>query len=582
MFASARAIAKRELIGALRGRNTGIAVIVFTTIGAYLVFHSVVDWHDPYGYIAFGEMGRMSRGICSGMSHLMLAMMWLGLPYVTGASIVHERERNTLELVLLAPVRPRDVVLGKCLAALAYAGLMIGAVLPLAAAAFFLVGIAWQPFLLAFLVIGAFAVCATCAGVWASARSKTVRRGTGLAGFLAFLFVALGGWLLAIGSSVASYRLGWPELPEPILAALIPFYSINEAYRPTLGHLHWILVGSAAWLLAASVPFFLLAARATARYGRERRWFTRRKQTQGNAETAKARAPRLVKPGQNPFYRLQRLRGGICSNRAVYLAAAAPLLLLLWIGFTARRVEPNADGLVHILLALGVIGLLVLAGHGAAQFTRERDRDTWDQIRLTTASPWRVFAGKAKAAMLPIAVYTATASVPLVVYGIETPLVLVAALLSIAAAAWTVVGASMLASIWARDSRKAPGAALGLALVCLGLLWWVVQIVLLMDSQRSHGPSFDGWTAALSPMAGYALSLIGQGKRGVFDSRANFLLSPLLWVSIITWTIVPALFMAQAYRLFLRRYYWPEGWQSTEATLAKRSRAYARAVDERT
>lgn len=111
---------------------------------------------------------------------LILAFLQLGLiciiiPVLTAGSIAGERERQTLDLLLTAPVKSVTIILGKLLSSMCNVALFVISSLPAMAIAFLYGGIQWK-FLFVFLVaIMVTAFFCGAIGVWcASLFKKTI------------------------------------------------------------------------------------------------------------------------------------------------------------------------------------------------------------------------------------------------------------------------------------------------------------------------------------------------------------------------------------------------------------------------
>lgn len=126
-----------------------------------------------------GFDGDITRATASGGTLLdalaigMLVLMVFLLPGIAASSVSGERERQTLVPLQLSLLRPRSILIGKVLAAAAYALLLLVAAAPIFAASYVLGGVSIGP---ALRTMGALAVIATLIITIAVAWSTMVRR----------------------------------------------------------------------------------------------------------------------------------------------------------------------------------------------------------------------------------------------------------------------------------------------------------------------------------------------------------------------------------------------------------------------
>lgn len=146
-------------------------------IAAYAALIGVVAW--MYLYEALGGYGRAFAVEFDTFSEcfLMLAyfqlfMICVIVPVLTAGSIAGERERQTLDMLLTAPVTPMGIVFGKLLAALANVLIFVFASLPAMAMCFIYGGIRWQNLLVFAVAIMVIAFFAGAVGIYCSAAYK--------------------------------------------------------------------------------------------------------------------------------------------------------------------------------------------------------------------------------------------------------------------------------------------------------------------------------------------------------------------------------------------------------------------------
>ncbi|HEY8745058.1 MAG TPA: ABC transporter permease subunit, partial [Chloroflexota bacterium] len=131
----------RELRGGLRsGRRIALltfclAVISVFFLGIYLV--TAASLGSSSGGVGVA-IGASFFPIVVGVELFLICVM---TPAQTAGAIVNERERQTYDVLLITPLAPRQIVLGKFGASLAYLVLLLVAALPIESLAFLMGGV---------------------------------------------------------------------------------------------------------------------------------------------------------------------------------------------------------------------------------------------------------------------------------------------------------------------------------------------------------------------------------------------------------------------------------------------------------
>lgn len=151
-------IVAKELRSRMRGWH---AVALLTgylcAIGGfgYLVYSSQLN--SSTSALSIGSMG---SALFKALAGAVMVTIVLVVPGLVGPSVSGERERQTLELLMVTPLRPARIVTGKLLAALAFVGLLVVACLPLFSVAFLLgeVGVGQVLEVVLFTLVTAFSI----------------------------------------------------------------------------------------------------------------------------------------------------------------------------------------------------------------------------------------------------------------------------------------------------------------------------------------------------------------------------------------------------------------------------------------
>gem|GEM_PF-1222150 len=128
----------------LRSRMRGWHALALLT--GYLCVIGAVGYVVYSGYSGSSgnviEAGAAGSALFRSLALAVMASIALVVPGLVGPAISGERERQTLELLLVTPLGPARIVLGKLVAALALVALLVLACAPLFSVAFLLGGIA--------------------------------------------------------------------------------------------------------------------------------------------------------------------------------------------------------------------------------------------------------------------------------------------------------------------------------------------------------------------------------------------------------------------------------------------------------
>lgn len=126
----------------LKTRNwrtyTMISIYLLILGGLGLLTFSASLWQIRFGYIDLADIG---RNVFIFLSVLQFVIIYFIIPGFTSNAITSEKEKQTFDLLVCTQLSPRNIVLGKLLAALTVVVLMIFASLPIYAFVFLLGGV---------------------------------------------------------------------------------------------------------------------------------------------------------------------------------------------------------------------------------------------------------------------------------------------------------------------------------------------------------------------------------------------------------------------------------------------------------
>ncbi len=237
-------LAAKELRGRMRGpRPFVVAVLYLLPLGALAV--------GLYAIITASTVGNVAGGVPVGklffaaISALELGLICLLAPALTADLISGERERRTYELLLVTPLSPLQIVVGKLVPALGSLLLLVVLALPLQAIAILLGGVGPEELLLGFAILVLTAMSSGCVGLYWSARLRGTRAAVacaygstvlGVIGLpLAAAVTLVGGNLVGVAPEWTWFGLGdrAGALQVQLLAWLGPL--LGATYAPLRG-----------------------------------------------------------------------------------------------------------------------------------------------------------------------------------------------------------------------------------------------------------------------------------------------------------------------------------------------------------
>ncbi len=475
---------------------------------------------------------------------------WLFISALTAAPVIAtERERGLLEALQLANLKASRIVWGKCLSLFSFQALLFLVPLPVVAICFLFGGVDPKTFVLSTITIALTALCGTMIGLYFS--SARPRPGAALRDALIFIVV----WtaLTALSGTRGPSYQGWPLIirqPLAVVEVIHPFSGLRwmgsedfqwplrnlteeetaadaSAYyyafpfgNPALGPLYTPITAQTAYQLfvagigALSLLLYFLTVRATARvlpaaeFMRrvESKESARRKTSSEASEKPTARTQRALYYGlpilsqrsfDNPVFG-RELRGKLRWR------VASPLLWILRGGFCLVFLGLVSNWLIHndVINKIGTLHLTLLclyaAVSGATVFTRERESNTWENLRLSLLTPGQILHGKVWPLALFLVVFSVPLSMVLCVLGFSCALQVTGIIVATALVAGSV---AMFISWLARTTQV----ALGLSLVINAA--WLLLFFLFADATSDHDTDSLGYLSWWNPFAALVILL---------------------------------------------------------------------------
>ena len=243
------AILVKELRSYLRGARPFTLISVYLTIlgGLVLLIYSA---ETSSGFVNRSQIGLSLYGVVIGLALLQLTFL---SPAMNASSLGSERDRQTIDLLMITPVSAFQLIIGKLIAPCLFLLILSIATLPLAAFAFLIGGIEIRDLVVGFMILLITTLSYGTIGIWAAARSRTSRGGTLIAqGIVLLLAIGLPviAFILAMllaneqqrGSAFAEWLLTSPIVRYPALAVL--------SLSPFVGLFSWFMAideGGSTW-----------------------------------------------------------------------------------------------------------------------------------------------------------------------------------------------------------------------------------------------------------------------------------------------------------------------------------------------
>ena len=223
-------VLRRELVERVQGAK----VVVFLTLWlALLTIILVLTYQasvviNSGGNIDVTSLGRVGRQLFEWVLFGMLILILFLVPGLTAGAITGERERQTLVPLQMTMMRPRDIILGKLSAALAFLLLLVVAALPLLGVSFLVGGLTIFDVArgLGMLLFTGMVLGSVC--VLISAKLRRTTASTVLAYGVAFVF-AIGSFFGMIAWGIMDAASGGDTVDPPAeLLALNPFAGVGD------------------------------------------------------------------------------------------------------------------------------------------------------------------------------------------------------------------------------------------------------------------------------------------------------------------------------------------------------------------
>ena len=525
------AVFEREVQAVPRARGLFVARAVYcgALLGIVATCWLVVT--GTQAVTTAGDTARFGATLLRILAPLQLSLAMLAAAMTSTVAVTSEKDRRTLELLLISRLSDGQLVLGKLAGSLLRVMLLLLAAVPVFVIASLFGGVTMPQLARLFVVTAAAALAAasvaTCIAFWKDTTFQA----------LAITTFALVAWV-AIGEVVAG-RFG------PVIGAQVsPARAVFAALAPTRGDtLLPFLAVSAALIVAANIVAI----------SRVRAWNTTQEvRRQSESTSGAVRADSAKRPSRvvwdNPV-----LWREICTRahgKAMLLVRLAWLLLfaaaVTGVVAEARRPRPDGLAVAVAVVPMALASLLAVAAMAVTSITTERDRGALDVLLVTDLEPsefvWGKLLGVLTAAreivLLPIVLCGALAATRITTIENAVYMALGLALLVFFAA---VLG--LHAGLSHASSRRAIAVALGT------VAFLFVGVATAMRIMVAFGASFE---LQLAPF----LAVIVGGAVGLYAALSARNPSPAIgWASALlpalTFVAITGFLQGNALQVFL-------------------------------
>jgi ABC-type transport system involved in multi-copper enzyme maturation permease subunit len=482
------AIVGRELIALLRTPRA-----LALQAGAVLLYTLLVLLRWPSDDLV-GLSGVQAQSVFRVFSYGLTTVLLLLAPAFPAASLITERQRGTLALLINSPLGPWSIYLGKLAGVVGFALILLALSLPASAACYAMGGLSLSGHLMllyAVLLVAALECCAL--GLLVSSRAGSADSALRVTYGLVLLIAlgTMGPYLFLQGKPGRSGQIAeWLRCASPVAAVMevVGHGDVgSQGVATTAGvarrYLAIGLAMSAAFALATVVrlnytifdrsrpPGVITDERPTPQRWARRLFFLVDPQRRKRGIAFFMNAVMVKEFRSRRFGRshwLMRLAAG-CALVSLGLTYAATLGAVDW--------GPETIGGIMVLLQVALL-VVVTPSLAAGLISTERESGAWTLLQMTPLSPGAILRGKLLSVLWPVAlILTATLPGYLVMVWIDPRMgpqiwrVLTTLLL---AAIYVLVASAAIGSLFRKTAAATTAAYAFVVLQCVGtMLFWL-------------------------------------------------------------------------------------------------------------
>ncbi len=448
----------------------------------------------------------------------------LMLPGLVAQSIITERERDTLPLLLSTPLGPSRILMGKLISTLGYAALLIVSTLPIISVCVARGGVSPTELVLGPLFVLYLALIIACTAIYHALSAKNINRATVSTLFTVAMVFSVSAAAFVFAGAVIAGTMAFlfhvwgktPNIsPETVFKITAAFYFLSGLVVP-----FWLFYSSHKKLneLESKTRYSWEMIRpSTFRY---------RLSPSGKKKSIVQGSYWRYQDGQNPFYIRERL-GYIASLPPFSVPSWYIVIIFSHFLFPLAVIQEGRWVAILVLLGIAQLGPVF----SADLFAGERENKTWDLLQTTACTLRSLVFGKCMGALYQCGIRSIALFFPPFLLGFLLlafitvvsrqnfslfPAVHIPFFLSI-----LLTQTLFLVMLGAFFSARAPrvNQSLGATYV-FALVYFIVPLILHAYQYRGKPFLGEGWTNLLSPL--YLLVSIPQEIEAFFSENWLF------------------------------------------------------------
>lgn len=371
------AVFEREAAFAPRARGLYVARAVYAAALLAIIATCWLVVTGTQSVITAGDTARFGATLMRTLAPLQLTLAMLAAALTGVVAVSSEKDRRTLELLLVSRLTDRELVLGKLAASLVRVLLILLAAVPMFAIAALFGGVTPAQVARMFVVTVAAALAAASIATTVAFWKDTTFQS------LAITLFALAAWL-ALGEAIAGWR------GDAVAAAVSPARAVFAALAPAGSAALLPFLGTCAALVAIAnaVAIFRVRAWNVAREARSR------PATVASGASASRRPARVV--WDNPI--LWRETCTRAYGRMIVVVRVAWLILFAGAVAAVYReaATPRPDKLAVAVAVIPMVlaSLVAVTALAVTSITTERDRGSLDLLLVSDLEPGEFVWGK--------------------------------------------------------------------------------------------------------------------------------------------------------------------------------------------
>ena len=244
-------LVERELRSRMRGPRAYITITGFLGIISLVAFLLYLSTAGQAGGDANAgpEIGRLLFWVITGMALVLVALI---TPVFTAGSIVGERERQTLDLLITSLLSSRQIVLGKLAAALAFIAVLILSIAPIISVSFMIGGVTPGDVIVAFGCLTSTGLFYAAIGLfWSSVARSSITATTLALGTIVMILLGVPFVVIIIGIAASGRDL--PEwLGHPAAITIWALLIDSHPFAALALSLEHLAAGGGLWLQPVS------------------------------------------------------------------------------------------------------------------------------------------------------------------------------------------------------------------------------------------------------------------------------------------------------------------------------------------